>query len=215
MTKQQRKALLIFIGIVVASYIVRTVAIDVLQMRYYQQQAMRAAQQKAKAKPKPVPPAVKTAAPPRIAARPKAAPPPRPTKPQPSPYAKLSGIWQGRAAIDGRGICDVKFELREKESSGHFSGYSTMTCTAAGPLVGKRLNPRLLTLNRMDPEAAILSGRMESGSVLFRADKTVGADANGCAVTSFSLTPFGSNQLAAEWQEDTCAGGHTLLRKVR
>jgi hypothetical protein len=215
MASKQRKLLMICIGVIVASYIVRSVVIGVLQMRYYQQQAIRAAQQKAKAKPTPIPPAVKAPAPPRIAARPKATPPSRPPKPQPSPYAKLSGIWQGRAAIDGRGICDVKFELREKESFGHFSGYSTMTCTAAGPLVGKRLNPRLLTLNRMDPEAAILSGRMESGSILFHADKTVGADANGCAVTSFSLTPFGSNQLAAEWQEQTCAGGHTLLRKVR
>jgi hypothetical protein len=67
----------------------------------------------------------------------------------------------------------------------------------------------------MDPEAAILTGTMrQDGAIQFHVDKAVGSDSNGCAPTSFTLTPFGSNQLAAEWQEKTCGGGHVLMQRA-
>lgn len=212
MTQKQRKVLLICIGVVVASYIVRNIVIGAMQIAY-QQQAMR--QQRAKPKPKPAPPAEKKApAPPSIATRGKKPAAPKPIKAPPSPFARVSGVWRGRVALDGRGNCDLKFELKENEP-GHFAGYSTMTCTANGPLVAKKVNRRALALNRMDPEAAILSGVIEKGSIEFHADKVVGTDSNGCAPTSFILTPFGANQLAAEWRENTCEGGHLVLRRAR
>jgi hypothetical protein len=76
-------------------------------------------------------------------------------------------------------------------------------------------NPAAATLNRMSPAAAVLSGTMENGSIRFHVDKTVSTNSNGCAATSFNLVPFGSNQLAAEWQEEGCQGGHVILQKVR
>jgi hypothetical protein len=64
-----------------------------------------------------------------------------------------------------------------------------------------------------DPDSAILSGKVENGSIRFHVDRTIGKDINGCAIASLTLTPFGPNQLAAEWQDGgTCHGGHVILR---
>jgi hypothetical protein len=218
MNQRLKKVLGICIVIFVASYFIHSMVINYERAAYYQQQAIRQRKQAmAKAKPKTTAPAPKTPsvppAAPSVARRsaPRVLPKPAP----PSPFAKISGIWRGGAALDGRGICNLKFELNE-QAEGRFTGYSTMTCTATGPLMAeKKINQRASALNRMDPEAAILTGAVEQGSIEFHVDKTVGADAQGCAPTSFSLTPFGANQLAAEWQEATCAGGHMILRKVR
>lgn len=221
MTKQQQKTLLICVVIVVASYIVRSIVTGAMQMAYYQQQAARAAQQKKakeKEKPKPAPTAKAPAPPsPNVAARGKTQPPASKKAP-PSPFAKLNGVWHGRAALDGRGICNLRFELKEKQDEpGHFSGFSSMTCVAAKPLMRQKgIDRRAFALNRMDPEGAILSGKAENGSIQLHTDKTVGTDSNGCAPTSFTVTPFGSNQLAAEWREGTsCSGGNMILGKAR
>jgi len=221
LTAKQRN-FFVWCGVIAAAwYVVRHVVDSANRAAYYRQQAIRAAQRR-KPKPKAAPPVKKTPAAPKAPAAPGVARGPAiaHTRPKPapsSPFTKLSGIWRGKVALDGRGICDLKFELTEKQDSpGRFSGYSTMTCSAAGPLMPtKKVNPRTLTLNRMDPEAAILTGAMENGSIQFHTDKAVGTDSNGCAPTSFSLTPFGSNQLAAEWREDACQGGRMILRKSR
>jgi hypothetical protein len=55
MTNKQRKALWICLAIVVASYAVRSIILSAMQMQYYQQQAIRAAQQRAAAKARPAP----------------------------------------------------------------------------------------------------------------------------------------------------------------
>jgi hypothetical protein len=215
-TPKQRK-FFIWCGVIAAVwYVVGHIIDSARRAEFYRQQAIRA-EQRRNAKPKPAPPVKKIPAVPKAPAasgivRGLARPKPLP----PSPFAKLSGIWRGRVALDGRGICNLKFELTEKQDSpGRFSGYSTMTCSSAGPLVGKKVNPRALALNRMDPEAAIFSGKIENGSIQLSTNKVVGSDSSGCAPSSFSLTPFGANQLAAEWREDACAGGRIILRKSR
>jgi hypothetical protein len=216
-TAKQRK-FFVWCGVIMAAwYVYRSVTDSANRAAYLRQQAMRAAQRQ-KQKPKAAPP-VKTipAAPaPGIAHGPAPART-RPKPAPPSPFAKLSGVWRGRVALDGRGTCDLKFELHERQGeSGHFTGYSTMTCNASGPLMAtKRIDPRKRTLNTLDPEAAIFSGTADNGSIELHADKIVNADANGCAPTSFSLAPFGANQLAAEWRENTCEGGRMILRKAR
>jgi hypothetical protein len=226
MTKQHKKILWICVGIIVASYIVRNIVIGAMQIAFYQRQmAFRAAQQRQRSKPKPVvkapspapkpapdAPATEIPAPTKVARAPVHI---QPIPVTPSPFVKVSGIWRGRVALDGRGVCDLKFELHE-ESPGHFSGYSTMTCNSAGQLMpDRKVNARMRTLNLMDPETAILTGTLEKGSIEFHVEKTINADSNGCAPTSFSLTPFGANQLAAEWLEGACGGGHLILRRAR
>jgi hypothetical protein len=135
---------------------------------------------------------------------------------RPAPPARLAGIWRGRAALEGRGICNLRFELGEKGPDA-YSGYSSFACTNAAPLMsaGNRRNPRSALLNRMDPDSAILTGSLQNGAIRLHADKTIGTDINGCAVTSFTLTPFGANQLAAEWQAGECQGGHMMLARAR
>jgi len=220
LTPQQKKFFL-WCGVIwVAWYVVRGVVETANRAAYLRQQAMRAQRPKPKPKPAPapkapaVPKASATAGPARGHVAGHVAPKPAP----PSPFAKLSGIWRGRTAIDGRGVCDLKFELRERpDEPGHFSGYSTMTCNGAGQLMPRnRLNARTRTLNVMDPESAIFSGAIEKGSIEFRLDKTIGTDSDGCAPTTFSLTPFGAGQLAAEWREGgSCGGGRLILRRAR
>jgi len=91
-----------------------------------------------------------------------------------------------------------------------------MVCNNAGPLVGRGVMSRkALALNRMDPETSILSGTLAKTSVELTAEKTVGTDNNGCSTSSVSLSPFGKGQLAAEFKEGTCSGGHMILRKAR
>ena len=77
-----------------------------------------------------------------------------------------------------------------------------------------RKNQKEALLNRMDPDSAILTGTLQDGAIHFRADKTIGTDINGCAVSSFTLTPFGANRLAAEWAAGSCQGGHMVLAKA-
>lgn len=223
MATKQRNFILFCVGVALAWYALRVIANLQHQAEYYRQQAIRAQQrEKAQAKPKPASPAPKIQTPPAapaVAARGKRGPViARPNPAPPSPFARLSGIWAGRAAIDGRGICELRFELREKaEAPEHFAGFSSMTCFGSGPLTAsKTVNQKALALNRMNPEAAILTGAVDKGSIEFSVDKTVGADANGCAPTGFTLTPFGANQLAAEWREGaSCSGGRLILHKGR
>jgi hypothetical protein len=69
-------------------------------------------------------------------------------------------------------------------------------------------------LDHINPDAATLTGTVEKGAIHCHADKTVGTDINGCAVTEFTVTPFGTNVVAAEWKEGACAGGNMLLQEV-
>jgi hypothetical protein len=193
------------------------------QAAYYQQQAIRAAQQRAAAKARQNAAPHATAAPAVAASA--IAPAPLPASGAPAvavaparalaPPATISGIWQGRTAITGRGICTLRIELHENEPA-HFSGFSSLACANFAPLMAKGdRNPAAATLNKMSPAAAVLSGAMENGSIRFHVDKTVSANSNGCAATSFTVTPFGSNQLAAEWQEEGCEGGHIIMQKMQ
>jgi hypothetical protein len=185
LTQQQRKVMWIGIAVVVAYYIVRQASNYAMQAAYYQQQAIRAAQQRAKAAP-------------------------------PGAPDNMSGIWQGKTAITGRGLCTLRIEIHRTEPS-HFVGYSTLTCENLAPLMTpqERGNTAAAVLNRVNPASTILFGEMENGAIRFRIDKIIGAGGSGCAATSFTITPFGTNQLAAEWQEEGCQGGHALLQKAR
>jgi type IV secretory pathway VirB10-like protein len=217
MTPKQRNFFIICGAVLVAWYVHGWIGDMERQAQIRHQQAIRAQQrQQAQAKPKPAAPAAKK--PPLPAG---AAPPPAPhaaaaaTPKPPAPYAKLAGIWRGQAAIEGRGICGLRFELTPKTPD-TFSGFSSFTCANIAPLMAakNRRNQKEALLNRMDPDSAILTGTMQDGAIHFHADKNISTDINGCAVSSFTLTPFGSNRLAAEWQAGECQGGHMVLAKA-
>jgi hypothetical protein len=200
MTKQQQKLLLIIPVVIIGSYIVKSIVTTALQVMFYQPP-------RPKPKPSPIPPPVKVkATTPAPSAAPKALPQP------PDPWRRFLGLWHGQAALDGRGICDLKFEIRKGSEPSVFLGFSSFSCDSSQALMGKPGgDPRSALMNRMNPNAAILTGTVKDGALHFKADKDIGADIHGCTVTSFTLTPFGAYQLAAEWEAGKCQGGNMLL----
>jgi hypothetical protein len=211
MERKNLKALMICLAIFLTLYVIRNMVLN--QMRLQQQIAFMRAQQMRAAKPAPKP--VVPAKPIPLKPAPRVIPiPPAQPKPKPlPPVVKYDGLWGGQVALDGRGVCFLRMEL--KEDDGKYTGFPAMTCNGVGPLL-PRVNQRTRALNQMDPESAILSGRLERGTIDLHLDKTIGSDSNGCSLNSLSLTPFGSAQLAAEWTEpEPCQGGHMLMRRLR
>jgi hypothetical protein len=210
MTTSQQKMLLIFPVIVISSYVVHYFATDAMQLSF--------SMPRMHPKPKPVPvPSPRII--PKVVAAPPAAPIPTNVASlldivpdAPPELARLVGIWQGRTAIQGRGVCVMRFELRPKDET-KFSGFSSLTCISNGPLVAKP-NLATVTLNQTDPEAAIMTGSIDHGSIKFHVDTVAGVDSSGCTPTSFTLMPFGLMRAAAEWKEASCAGGHIILGKT-
>jgi hypothetical protein len=71
-------------------------------------------------------------------------------------------------------------------------------------------------VNRLTPEAAIFNGKMKDGALAFTLDKVLAPDSEGCSPSYLTITPFGTGQLASEWQDSAdCPGGHMMLHKVR
>ena len=129
--------------------------------------------------------------------------------------ANLTGTWKGQGALTGHGLCDLRLELREThEAPGHYTGYSALSCLNIAPLMTPRARNRASGMqNRLNPAASILTGVPEDGSIRFHVDKTINADINGCAATSFTATPFGTNRISVQWQEGSCQGGQIILGK--
>jgi len=209
MTAKRRKFLIVCVVIFVGYYIARYVAISQRRAEIFRQAAMaqqqaiqRAAQQKAKAEADAKARAVAIASTTTTAAR--SVQVITPNSQALTTLTNMSGIWQGQAALDGRGVCRGRLEMHPAETSpGDYTGYFTLSCTSANPLMSapNRHNAATAMKNNMDPAAAILSGHAENGVVNLTVEKTVGTDINGCTATSFTLTPFGINRLTAQWQQ--------------
>ena len=188
MDAKKRNILLICAAIFIGSYVARSFVTAYLRMLYARQQAM---QQRQKSKPKPSAETAQADAP---------------------SLANLSGFWQGHAYLPGRGTCNLRLELRRNDSE-HYSGYSRFGC----------LNPEALTnpspatmmkyaLPNTNPDSTIFTGTVEKGEIRLHADKNVGSD--GCAISDLTITPFGTNQVVAEWKETTCQGGNLILQEA-
>ena len=129
----------------------------------------------------------------------------------------LVGHFKGGAMISKQGFCTLSLEIRQ-EQEGKLLGYPELSCIVNPMLTGqpmdtKHYNPALM-LSRANPSAAILSGSPVNGSVEFHVDKVINTNEAGCVMSSFSATPFGSNQLSVNWM-DSCGGGNMMLTKER
>jgi hypothetical protein len=195
MDKKKRTILLICAAIFLGSYLARSFVISALRMAYAQQQGNRQRQ-------KPKPDSAATQSP---AVEPSPAEPPLPN---------LSGVWESHGQVPGgRGMCDLRLELKQNDPS-HYSAFSRFSCLNNEAIVHpKDANVLNNILTHTNPDAAILTGAVEKGSIHFHADKTIGTDINGCAVTEFTVTPFGASAVAAEWLEGTCQGGSLLMQR--
>lgn len=138
-----------------------------------------------------------------------------PAPPPPAPFRDLLGQYSGSATLATRGICALRFELRDnREKPGVFSGYSTLACTPLGLPEYNRPNADLsaMLMMRLKPTSAILTGAAEDDAIRFHVDDTISSP-DGCAPTEFTVKPFGTNQMAVEWQ-DSCHGGAIVLNRT-
>jgi hypothetical protein len=124
----------------------------------------------------------------------------------------LIGVWQGIAALPNRGMCTLKLELRKNLEQ--ISGFPVLVCMPMTQPAMRPGNPNAF-LTQMTPEAAVLSGAFTNGAIDFRVERIIGKGPNGCELTAFTVTPFGTDQIAADWKESNCAGGQILLNRLR
>ena len=124
-------------------------------------------------------------------------------------FDNLIGIWQGMALLPEHGNCNMKLELRNAPEPGQIKGFPVMVCVQI-PVIST--GPK--TFAQYSPASAVITGKPTDKSVEFTVDKVISKGEGHCAFTSFTVTPFGSDQIAAEWKEDTCPAGQILLRRI-
>lgn len=132
------------------------------------------------------------------------------------PASPLAGIWNGNQTQRTGDLCSLALELRDKPD-GMIAGYANMTCR---PIVrrvgGPTPNTNEIILKAMTPMAAILSGRMQDGAIAFHVDKAIGTPVDGCPFSALTVTPFGTQQIAVEWQRGNCDSGQmTMTRQAQ
>lgn len=132
------------------------------------------------------------------------------------PASPLSGIWNGNQTQRNGELCSLTLELRDKPE-GLMAGYANMTCRPIVRRVGAPMpNANDIILKAMTPMAAILSGRLENGAIAFHVDKAIGTPVDGCPFSALTVTPFGTQQIAVEWQRGSCDSGQmTMTRQAQ
>ena len=136
------------------------------------------------------------------------APAPPFAAPTPAQQANnLLGIWQGQALVEHMGNCNMKLELRNAPEPGKVAGFPVLICI---PMPITSPSPEKF----LTPASAILSGVPSTTGIDFTVDKVTSKGGTFCSFTSFTVTPFGNDQLSAEWKQDVCGSGQMLLRRI-
>lgn len=130
-------------------------------------------------------------------------------------YSALLGKYMGGAILKTR-ECKGNLELGANPAKpDEFTGYITIVCYP--PLTYKEssplVNPVIAIGNQFTPASAILSGKVLGGAIQLHSDKTIQTLPDGCPITGISVSPFGDNQIAVDWQEGTCQGGQLIFHK--
>lgn len=143
-----------------------------------------------------------------------AAPAPVPPPVSAAAQNRLLGVWAGQQGETNMELCRLQLEIRDK-GQGEVNGYVKMLCypTAAYYQNHPKVNVQEAFVKAMTPMAAILSGSIKDGVIAFHVDKTIGTGLDGCPLTSFTVTPFGTDEVAAEWQKTNCPGGQMTLQR--
>ena len=119
----------------------------------------------------------------------------------------LLGLWQGQALVEHMGNCNMKLELRSTPEPGKVAGFPVLICI---PMPITSPSPEKF----LTPASAILSGTPSATGIDFTVDKVTSKGGTFCSFTSFTVTPFGNDQLSAEWKQDVCGNGQMLLRRI-
>ncbi len=130
-----------------------------------------------------------------------------PASPTAAQAASLLGVWQGQALVEHMGNCNLKLELRGAPEPGKVAGFPVLICI---PMPITSPSPEKF----LTPASAILSGSPGPTGIDFTVDKVTSKGGTFCSFTSFTVTPFGNDQLSAEWKQDMCGNGQMLLRRI-
>ena len=121
--------------------------------------------------------------------------------PQPLPFDNLLGTWQGLATFSGSTFCGMKLELRRKQDApDKYAGFPELLCTPASAMGGVARGK----VPQVSPMSAVFTGSAGDGAIIFTLDKALGTSAEGCSLSTLSVTPFGTDEIAAEWSEGNC-----------
>jgi hypothetical protein len=202
LTTKQRNFYIFCGAIVVLWFVVRFMNNAAQQAAFYREQAIRAAQQRAKANtPPPAPKAPKEVKIPKVVL---------------TDLSNLSGTWWGQRLLNQSGMCTLRLEMRSvPQKPEDYKGDARLNCMPPAGLTslrGGRVLPRQQREN-LNPVAMVLTGVPEDGALHFTLDKTVMAPNDDCETTEFNVTPFGTNQVAVEWREGKCRGTQLILNK--
>jgi excisionase family DNA binding protein len=66
---------------------------------------------------------------------------------------------------------------------------------------------RTRSLPNTQPDATVLTGKIENGTIHFHTDRY--ADVDNCPMSEMTITPFGTNAVIAEWKD--CQEGKLLF----
>jgi len=141
------------------------------------------------------------------------APPPVPPAPPPAKDAGMLGKWTSApAALPRRGLCTLWLEVtKNADEPDKYTGAASLSCVPTAASDASKLNPAVM-FGKLNPLAATMSGAMQKDdAIVFRIDKVLNGE--DCGLSGFSVSKFGSQNLAAEFQ-DACGGGSILLRKA-
>jgi hypothetical protein len=199
----KQKKLFWIAGIALAVVYFAPTFINSYRRAAYIRQMEAARMAKAPAAQKSLPPASGSAAGTESSAAPSA----------PVSFDNLLGVWQGVAPLPARGMCNLKLELRRGLQPGTYSGFPVLVCIPVTQPVIRPGNPNQF-LTQMNPAAAVLTGTAKDGGIDFHVDRIISKGASDCELTSFNVTPFGSDQIAAQWKETACPGGQILLKRL-
>jgi hypothetical protein len=150
------------------------------------------------------------------------APTPSPPAPPPSPEsvaaAKYAGIWVGNALMPDQNRCNIRLEIRLSDGlPKKLKGYESKSCAPVQPFAGGRIKKDSIAdiMRITAPVSSVLTGAVQEEGLTFTVDQNIGTPGDGCSLSAFTITDFGSGQVMAQWQEGTCPAGKMLLTKAR
>lgn len=123
------------------------------------------------------------------------------------------GKWYGKNLVNGRGTCQLTLEVQSGDED--YIGYSNLLCVDYMPGSGRVGSAQMMKLLHEDlsPISTVLSGKFENGSFEYHVTKAIESESTKCALSTMTVTPFGSDEMKATWK-DTCGGGEMGLKKL-
>lgn len=144
--------------------------------------------------------------------------------PPPDPLAmELVGRFGGQQLESDLENCRVSLEVKPAVLQiGFYSAYESRSCVPSalayrGPLTAARAGQLPNIIEAASPVSTSMSGSIVDGSMKFRIDQVVGATAHHCGPRSYSISPFGTGQIMAQWEEPSPCNktGHMVLVKAK